>query len=110
MRVSNEILKVLSGGRLTWSGSPTNERTSQRVHSRRQSSLSEDGSATSEGGFGDDFDQFEEGAQLSEGDDFGDFDDGFEEPQLAEEVTEHLTTFQDEPRRTLVSRQCLVSN
>lgn len=32
-------------------------------------------------GFGDDFDDFEEGAEAGEDDDFGDFDDGFQEPE-----------------------------
>lgn len=31
--------------------------------------------------FGDDFDDFEEGAQAGADDDFGDFDDGFQEPE-----------------------------
>jgi hypothetical protein len=42
-----------------------------------------------DGGFGDDFDDFEEGG---EGDDFGDFDDGF---QQGEEQAE--TTFDESP-------------
>jgi hypothetical protein len=42
-----------------------------------------------DGGFGDDFDDFEEGG---EGDDFGDFDDGF---QQGEEQAE--TTFDEPP-------------
>ena len=35
--------------------------------------------------FGDDFDDFEEGAQAGAEDDFGDFDDGFEEPTVLTE-------------------------
>jgi cobalamin biosynthesis protein CobT len=48
-----------------------------------------DDEAEDDGGFGDDFDDFEEGG---EGDDFGDFDDGF---QQGEEQTE--TTFDEPP-------------
>jgi hypothetical protein len=35
-------------------------------------------------GFGDDFDDFEEGAEADGDDDFGDFDEGFEEPALVQ--------------------------
>src|ERR1700733_11703720 len=37
-------------------------------------------------GSGDDFDDFEEGAQADADDDFGDFDDGFEEPSFTQEA------------------------
>ena len=37
-------------------------------------------------GLGDDFDDFEEGAEADADDDFGEFDDGFEEPALVEDV------------------------
>ncbi|KAL1611967.1 hypothetical protein SLS60_000190 [Paraconiothyrium brasiliense] len=50
-----------------------------------------DGAAEGDDGFGDDFDDFEEGG---EGDDFGDFDDGF---QQGEEDTE--TTFDKTPEQ-----------
>ena len=40
----------------------------------------------SNNGFGDDFDDFEEGAEAGMDDDFGDFDDGFEEPAIADET------------------------
>lgn len=104
MRVSNDLSQVLSGGRLTWSGSPTLDRSSQRNHSRRKSSLSDDDQEDE--GFGDDFDDFEEGAQVGEDDDFGDFDDGFEEPSAVKEVSEPPAVQRDEHRTTFVSRQC----
>lgn len=78
--------------RLTESGSPTSPaaRSPHMSHARRKSSLvsktvaptddyneEEDGS---DGGFGDDFDDFEEGG---EDEDFGDFDDGFQEAEAA---------------------------
>jgi Domain of unknown function (DUF5102) len=95
---------VHSGGRLTWSGSPTLDRSSQRVPSK---SLNQDhDNAGSEEGFGDDFDDFEEGAQVGEDDDFGDFDEGFERLSAAEEVSEPRYLPQDEQPPTFVSRQC----
>ena len=41
---------------------------------------------TAENGFGDEFDDFEEGAEAGADDDFGDFDYGFEEPPMVEDV------------------------
>lgn len=35
---------------------------------------------------GDDFDDFEEGAEADADDDFGDFDEGFEEPAIAQDA------------------------
>ncbi|KAI4086250.1 MAG: hypothetical protein LQ344_007714 [Seirophora lacunosa] len=56
-------------------------------------------SAASDTGFGDDFDEFEAGA---EADDFGDFDDGFEQPSTAREPP------QPEPSQVLkTSYPCL---
>jgi hypothetical protein len=55
-------------------------------------------------GSGDDFDDFEEGAQADADDDFGDFDDGFEEPSFAQEA--RLTaqpTAQEAPIPSFVS-------
>ena len=75
---------------LTGSVSPTSSsRSSHRSHTRRRSidshqSEGKDGGPTSKddenGGFGDDFDDFEEGAGDAD-DDFGDFGDDFEEPE-----------------------------
>ncbi|KAI9734249.1 MAG: hypothetical protein M1834_002353 [Cirrosporium novae-zelandiae] len=83
---------------LTEPGSPTTSvsRSPHRTEERRKSSMSdtertttlapaglEDGDEGNEGtaGFGDDFDDFEEGGGE---DDFGDFDDGFEEAASVE--------------------------
>jgi len=55
-------------------------------------------------GSGDEFDDFEEGAQADADDDFGDFDDGFEEPSFAQEA--RLTaqpTAQEAPIPSFVS-------
>src|SRR5947209_13358177 len=52
-------------------------------------------------GSGDDFDDFEEGAQADADDDFGDFDDGFEEPSFAQE--EQLTAQTIAPKAPLPS-------
>jgi hypothetical protein len=49
-------------------------------HARRKSNIN----TNDENGFGDDFDDFEEGDQAAEDDDFGDFDDGFQEPELVQ--------------------------
>lgn len=78
---------------MTWPGSPTSDRSSQRVHPRRQWFPSPDQDAAAESGFGDEFDGFEEGAHLAEDDDFGDFDNGFEGSLAAEELPEHPPTF-----------------
>lgn len=102
-RVSNDFSQVLSGGRLTWSGSPTFDRSSQRNHIRRKSSLNHSGEDDSGDGFGEDFDDFEEGAQAGEDDDFGDFGDGFEEPTLDVEESEPRPGIQ-EPQSDFVSR------
>ncbi|KKY25627.1 hypothetical protein UCRPC4_g01698 [Phaeomoniella chlamydospora] len=89
--------KVLLGGPLTGSGSPTNDlnRSEHRSHVRRKSTLTngghgevgaetEDNNEDEDGdGFGDDFDDFEEGEQDG-ADDFGDFGDEFEEPSYEE--------------------------
>jgi Domain of unknown function (DUF5102) len=91
---------------LTWSGSPTLDRSSQRIQLRRKSSLNRDDDADSEDGFGDEFDDFEEGAQAGEDDDFGDFDDGFEGPSEVEEVSQRPPLLQNEPQPTFVSRPC----
>jgi len=64
------------------SGSPTLDR-SINTPSRRRSTLNDDDD--NENDFGDDFDDFEEGAQAGADDDFGDFDDGFQEPEAVEE-------------------------
>jgi Domain of unknown function (DUF5102) len=89
---------------LTWSGSPTLDRSLQRIPSK---SLNQDhDDAGSEEGFGDDFDDFEEGAQIGEVDDFGDFDESFERPSAAEEASEPRYLPQDEQPPTFVSRQC----
>jgi hypothetical protein len=78
-----------SSERLTESGSPTSDtiRSSTISHVRRKSSVpkkdgsfdeyNEDGDGEDEG-FGDDFDDFEEGGEEA---DFDDFEDGFQEPQ-----------------------------
>lgn len=87
---------------MTWSGSPTLDRSSQRIRSARKSSSNHDDDAGSEEGFGDEFDEFEEGAQLGENDDFSDFNDGFKGPPAVEEVSE--------PPPTFVSRPCSVSS
>jgi hypothetical protein len=92
---------------LTWSGSPTLDRSSPRVHSRRKPSsthddVDDDNDARS-GDFGDDFDEFEDGAQAGEDDEFGDFDDGFEGPPALEEASEPLPLPHAEPEPTLVS-------
>lgn len=96
------------GGRLTWSGSPTLDGSPQRVHSRRKASSNHKEDSAFEDGFGDDFDDFEEGAQPGEDDDFGDFDDGIEGLSAGEEVSEHLA--QDGPEPAFVSRRCLISS
>lgn len=82
---------------MTWPGSPTSDRSSQRVHPRRQWFPSPDQDAAAESGFGDEFDGFEEGAHLAEDDDFGDFDNGFEGSLAAEELPEHPPTFVSRP-------------
>lgn len=59
-----------------------------RRHSQRQSILqeAEDPHEDNDGnGFGDDFDDFEEGGQTGADDDFGDFDEGFQEPEAETE-------------------------
>ena len=94
-RVSNEFSQVLLGGRLTWSGSPTFDRSSQRNHTRRKS-LNHHAKDDSGDEFGDDFDDFEEGAEAGEDDDFGDFDDGFEDPTLDEEEEEEEEEVEEE--------------
>ena len=98
---------------MTWSGSPTLERSSPRVHSRRKPSLNhddDDDDDDDEAHFedlGDDFDEFEEGAQAGEDDGFGDFDDGFERLSAVEEVFESRPPLHAEPEPTLVSRLVL---
>jgi Domain of unknown function (DUF5102) len=105
-RVSIDLSMVLAGGRLTWSGSPTLDRSSQRIHSRRKSSLIRDDGGGSGESSGDDFDDFEESAQIGDDDDFGDFGDGFEGPPSDGEVVEPATTLQMESPPTFVSRLC----
>ncbi|KIY02592.1 uncharacterized protein Z520_01057 [Fonsecaea multimorphosa CBS 102226] len=57
---------------------------------RRRSTLHDDddddnnGNDHNDNDFGDDFDEFEEGAQAGADDDFGDFGDGFQEPENVE--------------------------
>ncbi|KIW28541.1 uncharacterized protein PV07_08196 [Cladophialophora immunda] len=67
-------------------GSPILNRSSNAT--RRRSTLHDDdddnGNDRNENDFGDDFDDFEEGAQAGADDDFGDFGDGFEEPETVE--------------------------
>lgn len=94
---------------MTWSGSPKLDRSSLQTHTRRKSSIDHADDAGSENGFGNDFDDFEEGAQAGEDDDFGDFDDGLEEPSAIEPVSEPSPLLQDEPQPTFVSRQYLSS-
>ncbi|OAP58956.1 hypothetical protein AYL99_06253 [Fonsecaea erecta] len=58
---------------------------------RRRSTLhnhddDDDGNDRNDNDFGDEFDDFEEGAQAGADDDFGDFDDGFEEPESVESL------------------------
>ncbi len=58
--------------------------------------------------FGDDFDDFEEGAEAGMDDDFGDFDDGFEEPAIAEEAQPQAHDREQElPLLSFVSRNDL---
>lgn len=109
MRVSNKLSLVLSRGRLTWSGSPTLDRSTSQIHSSHKLSLNHD----EEDGFRDDFDDFEEGAQFAEDDDFGDFgdfDDGFRGPPAAEDVPEPPPLLTDVHQPTFVSRQCSNDN
>jgi Domain of unknown function (DUF5102) len=94
---------------LTWSGSPTLDRL-LRIHSRRNSTIDEADDAGPDNGFGNDFDDFEEGAQAGEDDEFGDFDDGFEGPSATEEASQPSPLSQDEPRPTFVSRRCFSSS
>ena len=96
-------------GRLTWSGSRTLDRSSQRVRSKRGPSLHDDDVGSGHR-FGDDFDDSEEDAPPGEDDDFGDFDRGFEGPTAAEEVPEPSPPLQDEPERIFVSRLCYISS
>ena len=79
---------------MTGSGLPTSiNRSTHRSYVRRKESLNIragnhgnglglDGADDADDGFGDDFDNFEEGGG---DDDFGDFDDGLQEPVLVEE-------------------------
>ena len=62
---------------LTWSGSPTLTRS---LKSPQRTSTA-DGAFNDGDGFGDDFDDFEEGAEAGADDDFDDFDDDFQQPQ-----------------------------
>ena len=110
VRVSNDLSKALSGGRLIWSGSPTLDGSPQRVQSRCKASLNQKEDSAFEDGFGDDFDDFEEGAQPGEDDDFGNFDDGIEGLSAGEEVSEPLPPAQDEPEPAFVSRRCSISS
>ena len=60
---------------------------------RRRSTMksNDDNEADDENDFGDDFDDFEEGAQAGADDDFGEFGDGFEQPeQITKEPSEIL--------------------
>jgi hypothetical protein len=72
--------------RVTGSGSPTGDRSSNINHTRRRSSGVTKSSGPidydeeEDGDFGDDFDDFEEGEDDAE---FDDFDDGFQEPEPA---------------------------
>jgi Domain of unknown function (DUF5102) len=92
---------------LTWSGSPTLERSSPRVHFRRKASLDDDDEDARSENFGDEFDEFEEGAQAGEDDEFSDFDDGFEGPSAVDGVSGPLPPIHAEPEPTLVSRLVL---
>lgn len=62
---------------------------------------------------GDDFDDFEEGAQAGADDDFGDFDEGFQGPEAEAEAdtakTPPVSTSQINsiPAETFVSRTCV---
>lgn len=82
----------------------------QRVHSRRSTSLNHKEDSAAEEGFGDDFDDFEEGAQPGDDDDFGDFGGGVEGLSVAEEVTEPLPPAQYDSEPSLVSRRSSVSS
>ncbi|OKL56389.1 hypothetical protein UA08_08330 [Talaromyces atroroseus] len=55
--------------------------------------------------FGDDFDEFEEGANAAADDDFGDFDEGFGEPaeEAVGEDTTEAESFQQPPRPLAIS-------
>lgn len=62
------------------SGDSTPRRRSTNEHSKETDNDSNDNDNDND--FGDDFDDFEEGAQVGADDDFGDFDDGFQEPEI----------------------------
>ncbi len=82
----------------------------QRVRSRYNASLNHKEDSASEEGFGDDFDDFEEGVQPGDDDDFGDFGDGVEGLSVAEEVTEPLSPAQYESEPSFVSRESSASS
>jgi Domain of unknown function (DUF5102) len=103
VRVSNDLSQVLLGGRLTWSGSPALERSSQRAHSRQKSSLVSPGDDDPEADMDDDFEDFKEGVQGGEDDDFGDFDDGLERPSVIGDVIEPDPQLPEDPHPTFVS-------
>ncbi|EHY55358.1 hypothetical protein HRR83_008805 [Exophiala dermatitidis] len=85
------------------SGSPTPHRPmSDSPHSSNpgSDSNSHDNANNDMNDFGDDFDDFEEGAQAGNDDEFGDFDDGFRDPEAAETEDElaespSIPTYQD---------------
>jgi len=75
---------------LTGQGSPTasSYRSPAQGHSRTQSDAVDWASGAGDGdGFGDDFDDFEEGQEGAD-DDFGDFDEGFAEEEAGGFETE----------------------
>lgn len=92
-------------------------------HSRQTSTLQQDDDDDDDGNddldddngrndFGDDFDDFEEGAQAGADDDFGDFDEGFQGPEAKAEAdtekTPPVSTSQINfiPAETFVSPTC----
>ena len=62
--------------RLTWLGSPTIDRSQPATHARRKSSLKTSLAEDEDDGLVDDFDDFEEGANIQGDEDFGDSDQG----------------------------------
>ena len=73
-------------------------RTAQPTDSAAQHEEPEDD------GFGDDFDDFEEGAEADQDDDFGDFDDGFREPEAVPIASPVTADAMQDPLAHLVSR------
>ena len=91
---------------MTWSGSPTLDRSPQRIHPKHRSSVNHSDDTFSDNGVHDEFDDFEEGAEAGEGDEFGDFDDALDGSSAAGEVSEPSPLSQDAPQPSFVSRQC----